>query len=159
MRGCQSTGYRYTGAMLPYRDSRLTTIGIAIFFILALGYGYFELQGILYGPTLTVPQAATTVHDPFVTITGKADRISSLSMNGAPITVTEDGSFSEPYLLTPGINRITLDAKDRYGREKQRIVTIVYAPLPGQMSAQATTSIEAASSTPAATSSASSTSQ
>lgn len=146
--------------MLPYRDSRLTLIGIVVFFVIALGYGFFELRGMLYGPTLNVPQGQTTVHDPFVTIAGTADRISSLSMNGAPITVTEGGSFSEHYLLTPGLNRITLDAVDKYGHKKERVITIVYVPAPGAAPAIATSTGEMASTTViTATSSASSTSQ
>lgn len=114
--------------MLPYRDSRLTQIAVAVFFVLALVYGFFELQGFLYGPRISVPSGVTTVHDPFVTIKGNAERIASLSMNGKEISVTENGSFSEPYLLAPGMNRIILDAKDKYGRGKQSIVTIVYVP-------------------------------
>src|SRR3569832_24051 len=137
--------------MLPYRDSRLTLIGIVVFFVLALGYGYFELQGLLYGPSLSVPAEATTVHDPFVTIAGKADRISSLSMNGAQITVTEDGSFSEPYLLTPGLNRIVLDASDRYGHTKQRVITIVYEPPAGAQPAAVPTMASTTASTTATT--------
>ena len=46
-------------------------------------------------------------------------------MNGRPISVTEDGAFDEPYLLSPGLNRIMLDATDRYGRKTQKIVQVV----------------------------------
>ena len=146
--------------MLPYRDSRLTLIGILVFFVIALGYGFFELRGMLYGPTLNVPQGQTTVHDSFITISGTASRISSLSMNGAPITVTEGGSFSEPYLLTPGLNRITLDAVDKYGHKKERVITIVYVPPAGSQQPAATSTPDVASTTPVSTTStASSTSQ
>jgi uncharacterized protein YfaP (DUF2135 family) len=68
------------------------------------------------------------VHEPYVEISGRADRISSLSMNGKAIPVTEKGEFEEPYLLAKGDNKIMLEAKDAYGRTTSRIVEIVYIP-------------------------------
>ncbi|MEK7601216.1 MAG: hypothetical protein AAB480_01640 [Patescibacteria group bacterium] len=115
--------------MLPYRDSRITTIAIVVFFVLVLGYAYFEARGLLYGPRITVSSGTTEVHDPFIQIKGTADRISSLSMNGKQINVTEGGVFDEPYLLSPGLNRIVLDATDKYGRRRSQVVQIVYTPL------------------------------
>lgn len=111
--------------MLPYRDSRMTQIVLGIFFIVLSGYAYFEAQGLLFGPTIDV-SAPTEVYEPYVIISGKAERISSLSMNGQGLNVTENGSFSAPYLLAPGYNRIVLDAKDKYGRTRSQILQIVY---------------------------------
>lgn len=116
--------------MLPYRDGRLTRIALILFFVLIVGYAYFEARGVLYGPSIQVTSGVTEVSDPFVAIQGKAERIADLSMNGRPISVTEDGAFNEPYLLSPGLNRIMLDATDRYGRQTQQIVQIVYTPDP-----------------------------
>ncbi len=114
--------------MLPYRDGRITRITIILFFLLIAGYAYFEARGVLYGPTIHVVSGVTQVTDPFISIQGKAERIADLSMNGRPISVTEDGAFNEPYLLAPGLNRIMLDATDRYGRTSQQIVEVVYTP-------------------------------
>ena len=114
--------------MLPYRDSRLTYIALGIFFLLVLGYAYFEARGMLFGPSITVTSKVTEVHDPLITIKGQADRISSLSMNGKTISVTEAGAFEKPYLLAKGYNRIVLDAKDKYGRTRRQIIEIVYTP-------------------------------
>jgi len=112
--------------MLPYRDSKITRAVLIVFFLLVVGYAYFEAQGFLFGPAVSITSSATEVHDPFVTIQGHAERISSLSMNGKQITVTENGSFSEPYLLAAGDNRIVFDASDKYGRSRKDIVEIVY---------------------------------
>ena len=68
------------------------------------------------------------VDEPFITIEGTAHRIATLSMNGETIPVTEDGAFSEPYLLAPGYNRIVLTASDRYNKSTERIIEIVYTP-------------------------------
>lgn len=116
--------------MLPYRDGRITRIAIILFFLLIIGYAYFEARGVLYGPQIHVSTEPVAVTDPFIAIQGMAERITDLSMNGRPISVTEDGAFNEPYLLAPGLNRIMLDAKDRYGRTTQQIIQIVYTPGP-----------------------------
>ena len=138
--------------MLPYRDSRITTIVIVVFFLLVLGYAYFEARGLLYGPRIVVNSETTEVHDPFIEIKGTADRISSLSMNGKQINVTEGGVFNEPYLLSPGLNRIILDATDKYGRRRSQVIQIVYTPpsTPSTSSGQASSpQTTTSSSTPA----------
>src|SRR3989344_9291150 len=112
--------------MLPYRDSRLTQIALGLFFILLVGYAYCEAHGLLFGPSITVTSQIAAVHDPFVTIKGRADRISSLFMNGKAIQVPEAGDFSEPYVLAPGYNQIKLDARDKYGRNSSSVIEIVY---------------------------------
>ena len=114
--------------MLPYRDSRLTQIALAVFFVIIIGYAYYEGRGLLYGPRINVSSQIQEVHDPFVRVKGTADRIASLAMNGKQIKVTEAGAFDEPYLLAPGVNRILLDAKDKYGRSRQQVIQIVYTP-------------------------------
>ncbi|MBI5645133.1 hypothetical protein HY970_03475 [Candidatus Kaiserbacteria bacterium] len=114
--------------MLPYRDSRLTKIVLAIFFIIIVGYAYYEARGIIYGPRINVSSGVQEVHDSFIVVSGNASRIAKLSMNGKEIPVTESGDFEEPYLLAPGLNRIVLDAEDRYGRTTHKTLQIVYVP-------------------------------
>jgi hypothetical protein len=139
--------------MLPYRDSRLTKIALGIFFVIVLGYAYFEARGILYGPSINVSTEITQSDTAFVSIKGQAERITALSMNGKAIPVTEEGVFDEPYLLAPGLNRITLDATDRYGRSRKKVIQIVYTQ--GESSSSATTTPPQGSE-PTATSSSSS---
>ena len=114
--------------MIPYRDSRIMRYGLIAFFLIVVGYAYFEGRALMYGPTIDVSPRVMEVSDPFITVSGTARRIASLSLNGAPIPVTEDGGFEEGYVLAPGYNRIILDARDKYGKTTQRIVEIVYKP-------------------------------
>lgn len=116
--------------MLPYRDSWITRVLLIVFFVLVLAYAYYEARGFLFGPVIAVAPGTTEVHEQFVHVKGKADRIASLSMNGKDISVTEDGVFDEPYLLAEGVNRIVLDATDKYGRTTRQVIQIVYTPLP-----------------------------
>ena len=114
--------------MLPYH-SHLSTALLMAFFVLVLGYAYFEARGILYGPRIILPPETQLVHDPFITIRGKAERITALRMNGNPIAVTEDGVFEEPYLLAPGYNKIVFEASDRYKNTNVQDIEIIYEPL------------------------------
>ena len=114
--------------MLPYRDSRITKIILTLFFVLVVLYAYYEARGILFGPSIDVPDKAAVVHDRFITVRGKAARIAQLTMNGKPVTVTEDGAFEEPYLLNDGYNRIVLRAEDRYGRTRESVIEVMYEP-------------------------------
>ena len=61
--------------MLPYRDSRLTYIALGIFFLIVIGYAYYEARGLLFGPSITVSSNITEVREPFIVIRGRADRI------------------------------------------------------------------------------------
>mgnify|MGYP001576062873 CR=1 FL=1 len=117
--------------MRPYRDGRFTRIGLILFFIVVILYGLYEAQGLLVGPTIAVSSETITSPEAYVKIEGQAQRIASLSMNGKEISVTEIGEFSEPYLLARGSNRITLEARDKYGRETRKVIEIVYSPAPG----------------------------
>lgn len=112
--------------MLPYRDSKLTQIALGIFFLIVLGYAYYEGRGLIYGPEINVSNNVLEVHTPFVIISGTTTHIASLSANGKEIPVTKDGAFADPYLLAPGDNRIILEAKDKYGRTKEKVVEIVF---------------------------------
>src|SRR3989338_419467 len=114
--------------MLPYSESRFTRIVLIIFFLFVLGYAYFEGRGFLYGPTISVENRVLEVDKPFITIEGTAHRIATLSMNGETIPVTENGAFSEPYLIAPGYNRIVLTASDRYNKSTERVIEVVYTP-------------------------------
>src|SRR3989344_297440 len=124
--------------MLPYHDSRLTRIILIVFFVALAGYAYYEVRGLLSGPVIEIDNRIMEVSEQFITIEGKAERISSLSMNGKTIPVTEDGAFSEGYVLVEGYNRIVLEARDRYGNATDREIEIIYTPLNGASPATTT---------------------
>ena len=114
--------------MLPYRDSRLVKITLVVFFLLLLGYGYYEARSMLYGPQIEIPASTVIVRESFTEIRGQAHYIAELYLNGASVSVTEEGVFSEPYMLTPGENHIVLDARDKFGRTRQKTIEILYLP-------------------------------
>ncbi|HVM73305.1 MAG TPA: hypothetical protein VMU13_00270 [Candidatus Paceibacterota bacterium] len=113
--------------MLPYRDARLTRIALIIFFLVIIGYAYYEARGLLFGPKIVILSQSEDVSDsPYILIQGQADHITSLSADGQSIPVTETGEFSFPYVLAPGLNRIVFDATDTYGNTARQVVQVVY---------------------------------
>jgi hypothetical protein len=83
----------------------------------------------VYGPQITIPRDIVVVTEALTEINGQASYISELTLNGATVHVTEDGFFTEELLLLPGENRLVFDAKDKFGRETQEILTIYYKPI------------------------------
>lgn len=137
--------------MHRHRDHWITKTALAVFFLLVLGYAYFEIRGLLYGPHIFITWERTVVHDPYVLISGKADHISTLTVDGVPVDVTTDGVFEIPYLLASGTNHIALDARDSYGHTTSKTVQIVYVPNASSTSATNARPASSASSTPATT--------
>ena len=131
--------------MIPFSQHRISFVFFGIFFLALLGYGYYEAQGILYGPRIAVPESAGTSHEQFVQIQGTATHIASIKMNGRQIPVTEAGAFSEPYLLSPGSNQIILEAQDKYAHTIRKTVDIFYVP---EATAEATSTPTSSPSTP-----------
>jgi len=114
--------------MLPYRDTRITKVIIIVFFLAIAAYAYFEARGILYGPTISIVQGESTVHDPYVIVRGKASHIVSLMLDGQSVPVTKDGAFEIPYLLAPGTNHLFFTARDTYGGQRDQTIEIMYIP-------------------------------
>lgn len=109
-------------------DGRLFRIGLIIFFLGVIGYAYYEGRALLYGPVIDISPRVLEVSDPVILINGEARRITTLTLNGTEIAVTETGAFYEQYVLSPGYNRLILDARDRYGKTAQRIIEVMYHP-------------------------------
>lgn len=106
---------------------------IRIFFALALAgiivwYAYSKSEDYLEGPKITIhsPENGITVSRSLVTISGTAEHIAHITLNGRQIFITEEGLFSEQLLLSLGYNIITLKARDRFDREVKQTLELVY---------------------------------
>lgn len=112
--------------MRPSRESRFLRIILALFFLLAAGYAAYEARGLLIGPKIHVAETSFSSKEAFISVKGETERITELRLNGTTISVTENGSFDEPYLLAAGSNRIILEAKDARGRTAIKTLDIIY---------------------------------
>ncbi len=114
-------------------SARLTpkAVAFSIFFLLIIIYAFYQTYALAEGPDIAMEQPTTngTITDPLVTIAGQAERISHLFLNGGQIFTDESGHFREKLLLAPGYNLITLLAKDKFSREIERRIELVYSPI------------------------------
>ena len=58
-------------------------------------------------------------------IKGVVERAKNMLLNGNEINIDEKGDFSETIIVFPGINLITLTAKDQFGRSAIQLITLV----------------------------------
>ena len=101
-------------------------VGFICLFIFA--YSLFEAQNLLEGPQLNITNPAQThfsTKENIFDIRGNAKNILSLTVNNRPILITPQGDFYDKLLLLPGYNRISITAKDKFGRESTKIIEAV----------------------------------
>jgi len=59
-------------------------------------------------------------------VTGVAKNATYISLNGREIFIDKNGTFSEPIALIPGFSVVTIDAVDKFGKNKEKKFQIVY---------------------------------
>ena len=107
---------------------RLLRIGIAVVLTLVIvGYALSRSLNYARGPTIQIisPANYSGVSSSTVTITGKADRINDLTLNGGAISVDQQGNFSETVIIFPGLNKLNFVAYDQFKRSIQKELDLV----------------------------------
>lgn len=91
-------------------------------------YSFYQARFILEGPQITVwdPESGSTVSQTILDIKGEAKNIARLSLDGRQIFVNEQGAFRERVLLSKGLNMVTIQAEDKFGRETQKIIKLFF---------------------------------
>ncbi len=96
----------------------MTRYLLIVVLVILAGYGLTRAWPLLAGPTLSIesPENGASSPDGIVTIRGKALRIAMLSLDGAPLSHGEDGSFETTLTFPRGGSILTFVATDRFGR-------------------------------------------
>ncbi len=111
--------------------SHLLKYVFVILFILILGYAYFEARNVLYGPEIKLDFNNTlTVHDQKINIAGTVRNVAKLTIEGKEAMIDENNMFSRTILLTKGLNHLTLEAQDKFGKTKKQEINVIYTPKP-----------------------------
>ena len=126
--------------MPNYRDSFLTRLLAGILFLLVLCYALFEARWMIIGPVISVTSDTSATSSMVLVLTGTALHSSTFSINGAPITISQEGQFDETYALSPGVNYFFLDARDRYGHSRHLAITVVSTATSGPNTFSSTSS-------------------
>ena len=106
----------------------LKIIVISIVLICLLGYTAYEIQKIISGPRITVlsPKNGVVISDPLVEISGVAENIKDISLNDRKIFIDEQGNFKEKLLLFYGYNVFVIKANDKFGKNTEKIIEVIY---------------------------------
>ena len=99
---------------------------VGIVLAIVVIYGLVEAYPLLAGPSITLssPKNGAELTDP-VAIAGVAHRAATLTLDGAPLTPDQDGSFSATLAFPSGTSILMLTARDRFGRTITITRTIV----------------------------------
>ena len=99
-----------------------------------MGYGLFEARRLIEGPTLTIvsPKDGSATSSALVTITGRVENISFLTINDYAASADEEGRFVYRYSPPVGYTALTVAATDRFGRRVEQRVSftlLTYCPV------------------------------
>jgi cytoskeletal protein RodZ len=97
--------------------------------VLVVVYLAFQIPVIFSKPSLTVAFPSSnpfTTNSSTLTFEGTVSGANSLSLNGDPITVAQDGSWEKSVLLQSGVNSFSIAAKRLLGREADITEEIIY---------------------------------
>lgn len=97
----------------------IRNIVIGVIIGVLLTYLAFEVVGIFSPPELVVnsPTDFSTVTSGSVEVVGLTELESQLTINGEPVVLSTDGSFSVSVDLVSGINKITISAAKKRSKE------------------------------------------
>jgi hypothetical protein len=101
---------------------------ICLVLLLLLGYTAYEIQRVAFGPRIQIlsPENGALVSTSTLEVTGVAANIKDISLDDRPIFIDEKGNFTEEVLLSPGYNTIVLKADDKFGRNTEKVLEVVY---------------------------------
>jgi|GEM_PF-3234949 len=99
----------------------LIVVGLIVIFAIWRSLDYAR------GPSVTVtePINGSSISTESIIIKGVVERAKNMLLNGNEINIDEKGDFSETVIVFPGINLITLTAKDQFGRSAIQTITLV----------------------------------
>lgn len=106
----------------------LKIIVISIILLGIFGYTTYEIQKLAFGPKIDVlfPINGSLVSNSLTEISGIAKNINNISLNDRKIFVDEQGNFKEVLLLSYGYNAIVIKASDKFGRNTEKIIEVIY---------------------------------
>lgn len=105
---------------------RFKRLFLAVCILLLVGFALFEARRYLAGPVLVIhsPLPGQSLDGPSIRVSGHAENLSYLHINGAQAYVDENGTISWVYAPPKGYTVLTATASDRFGRE--RVVSIPF---------------------------------
>jgi len=116
--------------MSKYNKTKIIKNSVYVILLVGLiGYAIFNSRILIAGPQIDImkPKNGSTItENPLIRVSGTAENISFLELNGKRINVNEERKFNEPVLLYPGYNIVTMVATDKFNRVIENKIEVVY---------------------------------
>ncbi len=77
---------------------------------------------------ITSPNDRSTINSDSTLIVGKTEAGASVAINEEPVTLSENGQFKEKVVLKPGVNAITVTAKNKSGKQASSTLLVESKP-------------------------------
>ena len=110
---------------IDFSPKRLIIVFLSVVFVL---YCLFQARFIILGPqvSITSPEDGETLASSIVLVTGKAHNAAWISLNGRQIFTDENGLWEEKLIVSPGTSIMSVTVRDRFGRESEESVRIIF---------------------------------
>ncbi len=106
----------------------ITPRNIIIGLLISVIFGYiaFQYSSFFFGPRLEVisPQDKVVVRNNIVEVTGKTDPYATVLINNEESYVSLDGTFKKTLYLFEGQRQITVDSRNRNGKNTRKILNV-----------------------------------
>lgn len=107
---------------------------LIVLIVLILGgtflYLFSEFRSFVAEPRLVIlePVSGATIEGAGIVVRGKTDPGVDITVNGEPVFVGSDGTFTESLTLQAGLNRITVQATNRFEKTKEESIAVESRP-------------------------------
>ncbi|MBX4206520.1 hypothetical protein KW784_01915 [Candidatus Parcubacteria bacterium] len=107
---------------LSSRHWMLVVLGVAL-----AAYILFQARFLILGPRvwIDIPADGAVLSEPVATVSGRAENVAWITLNGTQIYTDQQGLWSEKLPLAEGPSIMTVRVRDRFGREREKSVTII----------------------------------
>jgi cytoskeletal protein RodZ len=102
--------------------------GFAIIFaiIIVIAYIFYQYSSLIFAPSLSVenPKNSQVVSGNVVEVKGKTDPYATVYIDKEEVYVGLDGSFKKSVYQFSGDAKITVTAKNRFGKESKKVINV-----------------------------------
>lgn len=118
----------------PKQFTKYFLVGLLFTFI--VGYAYFRSRDAIWGTTIQASVSdGAVLESQLLTLTGSAPHSMRFTVNGREILLDKNGDFIDTLLLQDGYTILTLEASDRFGRTKSKVIRLYTKPSEEQVPA------------------------
>ncbi|TSD02998.1 MAG: XRE family transcriptional regulator [Parcubacteria group bacterium Athens0714_16] len=109
------------------RAGMIFGIFVALFIIIFVFYRSIDL---IRGPVLELnePKNGSVYLSPVIDVRGAVKNVTDVSLNGRQILINKNGFFNEKYILSEGLNKISIVINDRFDRKVENIFDVIFKP-------------------------------